>query len=331
VSTLADQYVARWPDMPSRTLARKMRDEHPLDFTTYQSAYSAVRYRRGIMGRKNRTDAKIEIADVPTAVNPNPLALPKSFETEFEPYAVQVDCDSRALILSDVHLPYHNIAAVTAAIETGRREEINLILLNGDTLDCYAISRFDKNPSKPSLKAEVDAGRQFLERLRDLFPKARILWKDGNHDERLEMRLMGVPELFEVTREVVNWPSLLNFAGNRVEYVTDQRPIKLGRLTAVHGHEFPKGMTDPVNPARGLYLRAKESAICGHWHRTSEHSERSINGTVIKCWSTGSLCELYPRYARINKWNHGFATVELAPGGAFRVHNRTVMDGVVYG
>jgi hypothetical protein len=39
------------------------------------------------------------------------------------------------------------------------------------------------------------------------------------------------------------------------------------------------------------------------------------------CWSTGCLCDLTPEYARVNRWNWGFATVTVDTAGSFDVDN----------
>ena len=38
-------------------------------------------------------------------------------------------------------------------------------------------------------------------------------------------------------------------------------------------------------------------------------------------WSTGCLCNLRPEYAKFNRWNHGFAFVDIDKSGEFEVHN----------
>jgi predicted phosphodiesterase len=115
-----------------------------------------------------------------------------------------------------------------------------------------------------------------------------------------------------------------------IEIVEDQRPIMLGKLPVLHGHELPKGLTNPVNMARGAYLRTAHTILVGHGHRTSGHSEPDLWREEVFCWSTGCLCDMRPEYARINKWNHGFAFVEIAKDKSFDVSNlRIGKDGVV--
>jgi len=87
-----------------------------------------------------------------------------------------------------------------------------------------------------------------------------------------------------------------------------------------------------VNPARGLFLRAKASILAGHNHQTSAHHENDINGSQTACFSTGCLCDLQPDYRpfAFTKWNHGAAIVELNKEGNFSVDNFRIIEGKVY-
>lgn len=165
--------------------------------------------------------------------------------------------------------------------------------------------------------------------MRQEFPKAKIIWKLGNHEERYEhFLIMKAPELLDIA--VVGLESLFVCANIGVEIVREQKFIMLGKLPVLHGHEFPKGMTSPVNPARGFFMRGIESVLAGHLHRTSEHTEPTMMGRFITCWSTGCLCGMHPEYARINKWNQGFATVDCEGDGSFNVKNLRVLNGKIF-
>ena len=53
-----------------------------------------------------------------------------------------------------------------------------------------------------------------------------------------------------------------------------------------------------------------------------------IRRKVHGVWSVGCACWLYPRWYRNNKWNHGYAVVELSANGDFQVRNRAILrDG----
>jgi hypothetical protein len=111
--------------------------------------------------------------------------------------------------------------------------------------------------------------------------------------------------------------------------VGEKRIIKAGNLNIAHGHEFPSGIASPVNVARGLYLRAKANAICGHFHKNSEHSETDINGHMTTTWSVGCLCDLHPLYMPINSWNQGVALITIDEEGKVDVQNRRIKNGKI--
>jgi hypothetical protein len=96
----------------------------------------------------------------------------------------------------------------------------------------------------------------------------------------------------------------------------------IGKLPCLHGHEFGKGgIAAPVNAARGAFTRTLATNLSAHRHVTSSHTEPSMNKDPITTWTQGCLCDLWPEYARINKWNWGFVVSEVAGDGTFQVHN----------
>jgi len=257
----------------------------------------------------------------------NPLNLPKSLEEDYRAFKLPVH-DNDILLISDIHIPYHNIQALTSALRYGIEHEVNTILINGDLIDFYAISRFQKDPRKRNFGNEVLMTRQFLATLRELFPTQAIYFKCGNHDVRYEHYIMEkAPDLLSIGE--FNLESLLHLDKFNIQFIPDKQLIHAGKLTILHGHELGKSVFSPVNVARGLYLRAKDNALCGHSHQTSNHVEPNINGKVVACWSVGCLSELHPEYSPINKYNHGFAHIQVMDGGDFEVQNFTIINGQV--
>jgi predicted phosphodiesterase len=317
----------RWPALPSRTLARKLTHDHPGVFSGIDAARCAVQRRRGRISGHRACSVTIASTAPTHPWNPEGY-LPKSDESVFEPHVVETDRDTRALVLGDIHIPYHNIPSLTCALDSGRRTDCRLVILNGDTLDFHRLSRFQKDPGSRKPKEELARANQLLDAIDELFPKARKIWKDGNHDERYDHYLAAhAEELFDVIKEQCSLAKLLELESRGWEVVTDKRPIYLGRLTLIHGHEYPTPVLGPVNAARGLFLRAKDCAMVNHHHQTSEHTDPTIRQKIITTWSLGCLCDLHPMYARFNRWNHGFAEVELARDGDFQVHNHRVHEG----
>ena len=97
--------------------------------------------------------------------DPNPLRLPASRESVYSAFKLPKTAND-ILLLSDIHVPYHNIEALTLALKYGMEHQVNTIILNGDLIDFYAISRFEKDPRKRDLAHEVNTCREFLTTLR---------------------------------------------------------------------------------------------------------------------------------------------------------------------
>lgn len=314
--------LRKYPDHSHRTLARAAFKTWPELFISHNSAYCAVRSFCGSRGNRSRKGRPLEKRRAESHIPP----LPGSRAESWEPF--QLDGAKRILILSDVHIPFHDTPALKAALKFGDGFNPDCVLLNGDTADFFSISRYDSDPRKRDLPGEIKAVRQFLSHVRARFPKARLVFKLGNHDERwLHFLWRKAPELLGL--DVTGFDSVIDAGKVGAEIVGDQRIIEVGKLSILHGHELPKGMTNPVNPARGVFLRAIDIALIGHQHRTSEHTETTMTGRTITCWSTGCLCELHPEYARINRWNHGFAAVEVSRGQHFQVRNLRIRSGAI--
>ena len=55
------------------------------------------------------------------------------------------------LIISDLHLPYHDEQAIRVALEKGKAEDVNIVILLGDILDMYQMSQWVKDPKNPNM------------------------------------------------------------------------------------------------------------------------------------------------------------------------------------
>lgn len=320
---IAREVRERFPDSPTLTLAKKLSKEHFETFLGVEDARSALRRIEGKAGRKKLKDKSL----VRTEDRPrNPFKLPKSYAKCRKHIDIK---GKKILILSDIHIPYHDIDALSTAIQCGIDEGVDTVVLNGDALDCHMISDFVKDPKKRKFKDELYAMRTFIYELRQIFPNAEIIYKEGNHEERY-WRYMRVkaPELFDI--DAFDFASLCHLDKYNVQWIEGKNKLNVGSLSIFHGHEFGKQFIPSVNVARGLFLKAKATALSGHHHQTAEHTERDVNGKVITCWGVGCLSELSPDYNPYSKYNHGFAIITRGNGKEFHVKNYRINCGVVY-
>lgn len=232
----------------------------------------------------------------------------------------------RWLIVADLHVPYHDPAAVEACL---RHAEGNCdgVLVLGDGPDAYQLSHWMRDPRRRRFADEIRAWCQVLDAFKKVLRPKRFVWKAGNHEFRLERYLMAkAPELFDV--EGFSWPAFCELKRRKIEWIEATHPIRHHALCLLHGHEWGNRFSSPVNPARGAFLKAHDCTLEAHGHRSSHHTERTLTGRDISCWSIGCLCNLNPEYRPLgNKWNHGFAY--LTTGSEWRVDNMRIVQGEV--
>lgn len=307
----AERLCKTLPDAPSRTLAARISKDFSMG---QEAARSLVRKARGQNGKDSRKYAVAPKAAGKAGTKPK---MPPSIASDWLPFEMEA---KRLGVISDTHIPYHDEVALEAAVKHLKTVKPDTLLINGDCADFYTISRWQTNPKKRDLSQELKSVRQFIEWIRSEFPKNRIVYKMGNHDERFDHWLWNhAPEISdEPEMRLESW---LKFEEHGIEMVTDQRPIMAGKLPIFHGHELGRSAFSPVNPARGAFLRTHHTVLIGHSHQTSGHADTNLWHEETFIWSTGCLCNLNPEYARVNRWNHGFAVIDIASDGAFDVQN----------
>lgn len=231
----------------------------------------------------------------------------------------------RLLVLSDIHFPYHDRDALMIALKEGKRREVDSILLNGDILDFYQLSKFTKDFRKKSVRAEIDTFRYFIDQLKQRFPETTIYFKFGNHEQRLERWIMNNAQMFD---GLFNIENIIQFNDHGIIYLKDNIGVKFGDLNIIHGHEIRTGI-GVINVARTYYLKAQANILLGHWHQNQEYITRDIAGNIKGAWAQGCLCRLDAEYTfGLNQWNHGFSIVDkISPKGDFKLKLYRIVDG----
>lgn len=317
------EYLERFPNLPSRTLASKIYNENNESFKDIESVRFHIKYYRGKSGKTQLNKlANKKFVDVKI----KPLTMPESHTKHVEVWKLP-KANKKVLILSDIHIPYHDVEAIKIALNEGKQQGIDTIYLNGDILDFFMLSFHEKNPkNRPSLRNEIDMAREFFAYLRQEFPNVTIYFKPGNHEYRLERYLyLKAPELLDC--EEFKLEILLGLAEFRIIYISKRIKTYFGHLLVEHGDRM-KG-NGGVNPARSLYMRYKRHVLAGHFHRKSEHVEKVYDGSLVTAFSTGCLCELEPEYFEVNNHSHGMSIVEV-DGDNFRVKNYLIENGKLY-
>lgn len=106
------------------------------------------------------------------------------------------------IVASDIHIPFQDQLAVKAFLTYCAKKQPEAIVLNGDVLDMFMLSRFTKGEGRNPLE-EITECRQLLESLRALCPNALIYYVIGNHETRLERYVLNkAPELASLVEDV---------------------------------------------------------------------------------------------------------------------------------
>jgi len=246
-----------------------------------------------------------------------------------EPAHFETSNKTVELLFADLHIPYHDELAVQTMFDYVESEKINpnLIVILGDLIDFYQISKFDKDPRRKKVSQELSEAREFLTSLRNRFPDARILYLKGNHTARYEKYIFSnAREIADLVVDLL--PQKLGLNELRIEYL--EEPFTIGKLFHLHGHEKPSGAYNVEYVVNVMWKYIYDHFIVAHFHRTQQKIFKSASGKIYIGASIGCLCQLEMDYAKLNNWNHGFAIVRYDDNGNFRIENKQIFNGEVY-
>lgn len=231
-----------------------------------------------------------------------------------------------AVIMSDLQIPFEDPEAVNAVLGVIERVRTDLVVLNGDIVDCYMESDFLKNPAKArAVIPETHARVRAL--LKALQPVPRRIWLGGNHEDRWR-RMLWQPQLAPEARmaltahqeaaglvgvdlvdPVASFRSLFALEQYGVEYYPYPSRLYLaqGNLIVTHGRYVSR---HAGQSAKRHFEWLGRSCIVGHTHRIGVYVVTQ-DGVTHGAWELGCLCHLEPEYDDSPNWQQGFAIVRI--------------------
>lgn len=322
-TSVLKSYLNKYPTTPTLTLAKIICEEHSGINT--ETIRAAIRYHRGALGKESRVKNNGEYYWQNDWIKYKATLAEKRKEG-LSPFKLP-NRKRKVLLLSDLHFPFVDDVALHHALDYGVKMGIDTIYLNGDVIDFKDISRY-KDRRLHTTKFELEQVRGFFGLLRNIFPTAEIYYKMGNHEDRFESYLLlNAEKVLDIPEFQLEY--ILQFDNFNIQKIASKQLAYIGKLAVIHGHEY-RMINNPVNPARGLILRAKESTLMSHLHQGSKHSGKTISGQIITCWSTPCLCDLNPLYHVWNEWGHGFAYIEVEQDGSFLLAIKDVIKGKLF-
>ena len=270
-----------------------------------------------------------EVLDFLENLAPIDVGLNSSYlRTNFSDYIV---------VLGDMHFPKHCQKSLDIVLETVSQLQPKQIVLNGDTVDLLAVSRFPKDiRHNYTLLDERTAYQKFLRDLIEVSNGASIVETHANHSGNgtegrwfryLSERLGELGCLPDI-KDKLSYQNV--FLGELQEYVDHCDYVEVcPDLIITHGDVVRK---NGGYSARGMIDKYYHSLIMGHTHRIGMTAQRlpgigSKQEKQIYAWEMGCTCDLNPVYASSPNWQNGFGIISVSDDGTFGVEPVMIQNG----
>jgi predicted phosphodiesterase len=244
----------------------------------------------------------------------------------------------RALIIPDCHIPYEDKRAYDLMLKVAIDIDPDEIVILGDYADFYAVNSHGKDAELgvSTLMDEVYEVILRLKELNKLFPKAKKVYIEGNHEYRLARYINArCPDLYGA----VDIQSILELSALGYEYVPygpDQKyPVLGSKLLARH-----EPLAGGKHVAQNTVEKAMHSVIFGHTHRIQEAQVVTIDGDNYRGISSGWLGDKNsPVFGYVkghHQWAHAFSCLTVLEDGTWFnnlthiIDYKCIYDGYLY-
>lgn len=212
-----------------------------------------------------------------------------------------------AICVNDMHAPLTDHAAVSAVMECAEDQQPEVWANLGDLLDGEAVSQWLKDPAHLNgLQYELDYARNHWADVRQLLPHTRLIYCEGNHEERLPIWITKNPGLGGL--DCLTVPKLMQLDKYGVQWFTRNQRCWLGKLLLIHGSA---ASINSGYSASAEMRKRRCNGISGHCHRMAVVYHRGELDTLT--WAeNGHLMRLedvgYLRGSSAN-WQQGFSVI----------------------
>lgn len=225
------------------------------------------------------------------------------------------------VVIGDMHFPVQDDATIDIFFEVVRELNPKTVILNGDTLDMFAISKYPKDiRHRYSLMDERVEYHKFLAQLVSISNDCHILETNANHSGN-DISGRWFRYLSDRLGELASLPDIKDrlsygnvFLGDYQQYVDLVDYVELTpEFVVLHG--------DIVRKSGGYSAKAHMdkwmvSVMHNHTHRIGSTSQRfpgigSRKEKQIFAWENGCACDLSPVYGSAPNWQNGFSIISL--------------------
>lgn len=209
----------------------------------------------------------------------------------------------KAVFIPDTHIPFINETIWERILDFLKDFQPDRIFILGDFIDSYNVSSFAQDPELfGQLQKELNLGKYHLEQLREVCPRAKGVFCEGNHEARIKRWLWENPAIASLEKlKIENLLGLDELDFEFVEYGNYYNYngflVKHGDIVRMHSGYSAKAELEKM----GL------SGISGHTHRMAAHFKTDMGGQKV-WYESGCLCNLKLPWANgSNNWQNGFA------------------------
>lgn len=237
-----------------------------------------------------------------------------------EPATTTCSPNPYTIVAGDFHFPQHCPKTIAILLETIRQLKPQELILNGDTVDLLAVSRYPKDQRhKWDLQQEVVAFHEFLHQVMSIGNAwgMRLRETEANHSgngtaSRWHRYLSDrVPVLYAhpEAQQLLNYETWFYPTWAPIALV--ESAILADDLLVLHGDLVRK---HAAYSARGHAEKWHSSVMHSHTHRMGASFERipavgNRPEMVRKAYEIGCMCSLTPSYVSAPNWTNGFAIV----------------------
>lgn len=235
----------------------------------------------------------------------------------------------RTIIISDIHVPYNNKKATKTALEYIKQEKPRYLVINGDAIDFYSISRYSRDPHRRlALQDELLGFSAFLDDVDDAAPEAEKIFVLGNHEIRWIKYLREHAVEFEGVRQF-KLSEILEF-GKRGIHVAPAGFKFSDSCYIIHGDGLFGSRAGQT--ATKWVDRYMASCVVGHIHRLAIVHRRTAAKDRLFGVEAGTLSLLDPMYEMTSyaDWQTGFCSLTRYTSGVIVPSIHEIIGNNVY-
>ena len=213
----------------------------------------------------------------------------------------------QTFVLGDIHIPFHDEKSLNNVFDCVIDNQPKYIVLLGDVLDCYSISRFTKRPDRiRNLQDEINIFYHLMKDLKKELPNTEIHYILGNHEIRLEKLILDNPGLYGLRN--LGYEKLFRLDELGIYY--HKTKVIIDDFIYYHG--------DVVRKNAGYSAKAEyedhrmKNGISGHTHRASSYFS-TYEKEIGQWYENGCLCIMEPDYLNDPdkaNWQQAFTVID---------------------